>query len=160
MLVTPCMLFSGPQFPHLYGELDKLISKTLSSLEWSMCVHARMHAQSCPTLSDPMDRSLPGSSVLGLPQKRILEWVAISSSRGTSWRVHVSKSLFFKAFAVFQNLVVEGVGTRPFPCSDSVLCLLSTTHTVTKGPRRPCGPLHPHGRPHRVHPRCRNPRRF
>ena len=40
MLVTPCMLFSGPQFPHLYGELDKLISKTLSSLEWSVCMHA------------------------------------------------------------------------------------------------------------------------
>ena len=33
-------------------------------------------AQSCPTLSDPMDCSLPGSSVHGIFQVRILEWVA------------------------------------------------------------------------------------
>ena len=34
--------------------------------------------QSCPTLSDPMDRSLPGSSVRGIFQARVLEWVAIA----------------------------------------------------------------------------------
>ena len=33
-------------------------------------------AQSCPTLSDLMDRSLPGSSVLGIFQARVLEWGA------------------------------------------------------------------------------------
>ena len=42
-------------------------------------------AQSCPTLSDPMDCSLPGSSVHGIFQARILEWVAISFSRRSSW---------------------------------------------------------------------------
>ena len=42
-------------------------------------------AQSCPTLCDPMDSSLPGSSVHGVLQARILEWVAIFSSRGSSW---------------------------------------------------------------------------
>ena len=41
-------------------------------------------AQSCPTLCDPMDCSLPDSSVHGISQARILEWVAISSSRGSS----------------------------------------------------------------------------
>ena len=35
-------------------------------------------AQSCPTLSDPMDYSLPGSSVHGIFQARVLEWVAIA----------------------------------------------------------------------------------
>ena len=35
-------------------------------------------AQSCPTLRDPMDCSLPGSSVHGIFQARILEWVAIA----------------------------------------------------------------------------------
>ena len=35
-------------------------------------------AQSCPTLSDPMDCSLPGSSVHGIFQARVLEWVAIA----------------------------------------------------------------------------------
>ena len=40
--------------------------------------------QSCLTLCDRMDRSPPGSSVHGILQARILEWVAISSSRGSS----------------------------------------------------------------------------
>ena len=37
-------------------------------------------AQSCLTLRDPMDCSLPGSSVLGILQARVLEWVAIAFS--------------------------------------------------------------------------------
>ena len=37
-------------------------------------------AQSCPTLSDPMDRSLTGSSVHGIFQARVLEWGAIAFS--------------------------------------------------------------------------------
>ena len=41
-------------------------------------------AQLCPTLSDPMDYSLPGSSVHGIFQARVLEWAAISFSRGSS----------------------------------------------------------------------------
>ena len=38
--------------------------------------------QSCPTLSDPMDCSLPGSSVHGIFQARVLEWGAIAFSVG------------------------------------------------------------------------------
>ena len=41
-------------------------------------------AQSCPTLCDPRDCSLPGSSVHGILQARILEWVSIPFSRGPS----------------------------------------------------------------------------
>ena len=40
--------------------------------------------QSCLTLCDPMDHSPPGSSVPGIPQASILEWVAVPSSRGSS----------------------------------------------------------------------------
>ena len=36
--------------------------------------------QSCPTLCDPMDCSLPGSSIHGIFQARVLEWVAIAFS--------------------------------------------------------------------------------
>ena len=42
-------------------------------------------AQSCLTLCNPMDCSLPGSSVHGIFQASVLEWVAISFSRGSSW---------------------------------------------------------------------------
>ena len=41
--------------------------------------------QSCPTLCDPMECSLPGSSVHGIFLARILEQVAMSSSSGSSW---------------------------------------------------------------------------
>ena len=47
----------------------------------------------CPTLCDPVDCSLPGSSIHGILQARILEWVAIPFSRGSSQlrdRTHVS----------------------------------------------------------------------
>ena len=41
-------------------------------------------AQSCQTLCDPMDCSLPASSVHGILQAKILEWVAMPFSRGSS----------------------------------------------------------------------------
>ena len=41
--------------------------------------------QSCPTLCDPMDCSPPGFSIHGIFQAWVLEWVAISFSRGSSW---------------------------------------------------------------------------
>ena len=37
-------------------------------------------AQSCPTLNDPMDCSLPSSSIHGIFQARVLEWVAVAFS--------------------------------------------------------------------------------
>ena len=49
-----------------------------------LCMCAEL-LQFCPTLCDLMDYSPPGSSVHGIFQARILEWVAISSSRGSSW---------------------------------------------------------------------------
>ena len=50
----------------------------------SMCTCAKS-LQSCPTLCNPMDCSLPGFSVYGIPQARILEWVAVPSSI----RIHI-----------------------------------------------------------------------
>ena len=45
--------------------------------------------QSCPTLCDPIDGSSLGSSVPGILQARILEWVAISFSNAWKWKVKV-----------------------------------------------------------------------
>ena len=59
------------------AELVKLV--TLYWVQWSEV------AQSCLTLRDPVDCSLPGSSVYGIFQARILEWVAISFSRVSPW---------------------------------------------------------------------------
>ena len=49
-----------------------------------MYMHAKS-PQACLILWDPMDCSLPGSSIQGILQARILEWVAMPSSRGSSW---------------------------------------------------------------------------
>ena len=58
-------------------------TRTHSNFKWlDPCVHAKS-LQSCPTLC--MDCSPPGSSVPGILQAGILKWVAISSSRGSSW---------------------------------------------------------------------------
>ena len=55
----------------------------ISILLENACMRAKL-LQSCPTLCNPMDCSPPGYSVHGICQAGILEWVAISSSRGSS----------------------------------------------------------------------------
>ena len=85
--------------PHLWHQLCTkqdvldsllhLITFARQTLHVCMCAQS---LQSCPTLCDPMDYSRPASSAHGILQARILEWVAISSCRGSSWlrdRTHV-----------------------------------------------------------------------
>ena len=55
-----------------------------ASLKHSLSLLLVFSPQSSLILCNPMDCSLPGSSVYGILQARILEWVAISSSRGSS----------------------------------------------------------------------------
>ena len=103
--VTICSDFGAPQnksltlfplFPHLFPmkwwdqtpwssisecwALSQLFHSPLYVIEvkWSEVI------QSCLTLCDPMDCSLPGSLVHGIFQARVLEWVAISFSSGSS----------------------------------------------------------------------------
>ena len=58
-------------------------------------------AQSCPTLCDTMKYSLPGSSVHGILQATILEWVAIPFFRGSfqprdqTWVSHIAGRVFY-----------------------------------------------------------------
>ena len=72
MHIKICNLKGG-----MYREERKEIVLTICTLACSV-------TQLCLTLWNPMDCSLPGSSVHGISQARILEWVAISSSRGSS----------------------------------------------------------------------------
>jgi len=73
-------------FPLPYpGTLETSIINIL----YLLCLYSKVKvkvlvAQLCLTLWDPMDCSLPGSSVCGILQARILEWVVIPFSRGTS----------------------------------------------------------------------------
>ena len=103
-------------------------------------------AQSCPTLSDPMDCSLPGSSVHGIFQARVLEWGAIAFShyciigpnnipeKVTETRTQfsislvpelvyfllhsVASSLFFLPLLKELPTLPVGCGSCPWPCVD------------------------------------------
>ena len=70
-----------PPSQHHFFPVTSLHPPTCHLASFSACVHAKS-LQSCPNLCDPMDSSLPGSSVYGISQARILEWVAISSPGG------------------------------------------------------------------------------
>ena len=69
----------------LMTELEKKNKRNMSNL--NPATHAKCAAhllQSCLTMCNPMDYSPPGSTVAGILQARMLEWIAIYFSRGSS----------------------------------------------------------------------------
>ena len=110
--------------------MDKYVIKIIYKISYMICLLAKSF-QSCLTLCNPIDCSPPGSSVPGILQARILEWVAISFSRGSSqprgW-AHISlffsfiyffKILFYLTlqycigFAIYQNESATGIHAFP-----------------------------------------------
>ena len=74
------------RLPHPWDSLGKNTGVGCHFLLQCMKVKSQSEvAQSCPTLSDPMDCSLPGSSVHGICQARVLEWGAIAFSEGNCY---------------------------------------------------------------------------
>ena len=93
VLLGCCLFINLPQrlrkgtphfLPFTYNVVDIHLLKRsvwkLTSCKTSRCLFTK----SCPTLCDPTNCSPPGSSIHGILQARTLEWVAISSSRGSS----------------------------------------------------------------------------
>ena len=94
-------------------------------------------AQLCPTLCAPMACSLPGSSVHGILQARMLVWIAIPFSRGSSWLrgwtwvsctagrfftiQAIGKPLYMRQITLEKKLEVQGIKQvlllSNFPCS-------------------------------------------
>ena len=90
----PSNLF--PHFPLILVKSNSIFpivqAKDLSSLFFSFphaAAAAAKSLNSCPTLCDPIDRSLLGSPVPGILQARTLEWVATSFSNAWKWKVKV-----------------------------------------------------------------------
>ena len=76
-------------------KLPKCVGENyVNKAEQKNAIHAAAakSLQSCLTLCNPIDGSLPGSSILGILQARMLEWVAISFSNAWKWKVKM-KSL-------------------------------------------------------------------
>ena len=84
-------IYSSPRLANMDPDPRRCMrdreTKIKQSIYWGLKSISCMHAYSVTSnrLWDPMDCSLPGSSVPGIFQARILAWVAISSSRGFSW---------------------------------------------------------------------------
>ena len=92
-----------PRLPHPWDSPGKNTGVGCHFLLQCMKVKSESEvAQSRPTLSDPMDCSLPGSSVHGIFQARVLEWVAIAFSTGRlTYTQHacISHRCFFGSLA-------------------------------------------------------------
>ena len=67
----------------LFVSMGGMLEAQSTSVIYRTDYRVGFHAQSCKTLCDSMDDHPPGSSVHGISQARMLEWVAISSSRGS-----------------------------------------------------------------------------
>ena len=114
--------------------LQHLLSEFIGFIIRYVCVW--MHTQSCLTLCDPMDCSPPGFSVHGIFQARVLDWVAVSFSRGTSWPRDRTVSLASLALAVM-FFTSWGTGEAPSSGVDrtksNVLVLFLSHCTWTPG---------------------------
>ena len=71
----------SPSNEHIVSVVGDSVTSSLTKPTGSVCTKS---LRSCLTLCNPMDRNAPGSSVHGILQARILEWVSISFSRGSS----------------------------------------------------------------------------
>ena len=94
--------------------------------------------QSCPILCDPMDHSSPSSSVRGILQARILEWVAMPSSRGSTmspkspalWEDSLPSEPPGKPLLLYPKSI--GITPSPHPLTAwGALCLGPFEHKVT-----------------------------
>ena len=97
-------------------------------------------AESCPTLCDHMDCSPPGSSVLGISQTRIVEWVANSFSRGSSQPKDqtcvscipcIGRWILY-CWATWEaiNKCIQGVGRRLLTAKEMLLSRASAKHFI------------------------------
>ena len=74
-------------------EQPQLCYCTITAATYYHCGSEKV-TQSSPTLRDPMDYSLPGSSIHEISQARVLEWVATSFSRRSSCLLHCKQMLY------------------------------------------------------------------
>ena len=88
-----------PKYPSTEEQIKMWYIHTMEYWKWSRSV-----AQSCLTLCNPMDYSLPGSSIHGILQARILEWVAISFSNNGILLSHKKEW----SNAIFSNMNATG----------------------------------------------------
>ena len=89
-----------------------------------MC--STLSLQSCPILCDPMDCNPPGSSVHGILQATILEWVAMPSSRGSFWprnQTHTPSVPFIGRWALYHSATWEAPNSLVGLVKEKIVCV-------------------------------------
>ena len=108
-----------------------------------------MHAkslQSCLTLCDPMDSSLPGTSVHRILQARILEWVAISFSRNKSTNSEMrlctleKKNHLLGLYSFICKIKRQHLDFSRFKCDSNYTSNSNRPQTQSVGGNTGCGP--------------------
>ena len=110
---TPHPLFPDAGLPS-GGTQKALLVWTSSKLCDRDCSGFQRKKEKSLSLCDPMDCSPPGSSVGGIFQARVLEWVSVSFSRGSSWprdRTLISR-IVGRRFTVWTTREVLGTGIK------------------------------------------------
>ena len=92
-IITLQIVINAQNVELMYHPGIQLQSSSANPVSYFKKVKVKSLAQSCPTLCDPVDYSPPGSSVHGILQARILEWVAISF---TAIQISLSKGISVK----------------------------------------------------------------
>ena len=118
LLAPECSWDSDAPHPGSFNLKHLMIDNRHIRSSYSICVCV-LASQSCPTLCDPEDCSPPGSSVCGILQARILQWVAIPFSRGSSWLrgqtwVSCIAGRFFTIWATRETYLI-GLLAKVFP---------------------------------------------
>ena len=97
-LPTPVLL---PEKSHVQRSLVGYSPWSRKRVQHNLATAAAAKSfQSCPTLCNPIDGSLPGPAVPGILQARTLEWVAISSSNAWKWKVKVKSLSHVRLLAI------------------------------------------------------------
>ena len=133
-------VFEGIRLPFEYSSFYSIVLQMFVSIKPTSEV-----AQSCPTLCDPMDCNLPGSSIHGIFQAKVLEWVAIFFFRESSWprdwtqvsRIRftvwaISEVIIYWVAILFMNLLPKSASVFPFGNEYCVLKeILMVLHILT-----------------------------
>ena len=139
-----------PEYPPFRIKKEISQRQKICFLPWFITVPVRVHslwhireslpglpspavvllAQSCPTLWDPMDCSTPGSSVHGILQARIQEWVAIPFSRGSSRPSDRTLFSALQADSLQSELPGKTLPPHPSPNNGKCIIIVANTHKI------------------------------
>ena len=125
-------------FWHLINGTSEYFSFTVTSVWVKFYIFSQSHSCTCAkllrsSLFDPMNCSPPGSSVPGIIQAKILEWVAMSSSRESSWPGDGTHDFYLCLHWQVGSLLLVPPGKSPKPSTYPLIWTICFSLTFSLG---------------------------